>query len=88
VSVIVSVTLTPMMCAYLLSANHGAGQGVLSRALERGFVAIQHGYEALLALALRFKPITFSVMLASIAATGLLFVGIPKGTSSRSRTRG
>jgi multidrug efflux pump subunit AcrB len=44
-----------------------------------GFVAIQSGYEAVLALALRFKPATLSVLLASIMATGLLFVGIPKG---------
>jgi hydrophobe/amphiphile efflux-1 (HAE1) family protein len=78
VSVIVSVTLTPMMCAYLLS-SHGAGAGVVSRTLERGFVAIQRGYEAILSVALRFKPATLAVMLASVVATGVLFAGIPKG---------
>jgi len=78
VSVIVSVTLTPMMCAYLLS-DHGAGTGVVSRTLERGFVAIQRGYEALLSVALRFKRATLTVMLASVVATGVLFAGIPKG---------
>lgn len=78
VSVIVSVTLTPTMCAYLLS-SHGAGTGVVSRTLERGFVAIQGGYEALLAVALRFKLATLAVMLASVVATGALFAGIPKG---------
>ena len=79
VSVIVSVTLTPMMCAYLLGSGHGASQGALSRGLERGFVAIQIGYEVVLGLALRFKPLTMMVMLASVAATGVLFAGIPKG---------
>jgi multidrug efflux pump subunit AcrB len=79
VSVIVSVTLTPMLCAHLLSEHHSAEAGALSRLLERGFVAIQSSYEAMLVLALRFKPVTLSVLLASIAATGLLFVGIPKG---------
>lgn len=79
VSVIVSVTLTPMMCAYLLSPNHGAEAGAVSRTLERGFVAIQSAYEAVLALALRYKAATLTVMLASVAVTGLLFVGIPKG---------
>jgi hydrophobe/amphiphile efflux-1 (HAE1) family protein len=79
VSVIVSVTLTPMMCAYLLGSGHGASQGALSRGLERGFVAIQTGYEVVLRLALRFKPLTMMVMLASVAVTGVLFAGIPKG---------
>jgi multidrug efflux pump subunit AcrB len=79
VSVIVSVTLTPMMCAYLLGPAHGASPGVLSRSLERGLVAIQAGYEAVLRLALRFKLLTFIGMVASMAATGVLFVGIPKG---------
>lgn len=78
VSVIVSVTLTPMMCAYLLS-SHGAGAGMVSRTLERGFVAIQRGYEAILSVALRFKPATLAVMLASVVATGVLFADIPKG---------
>jgi hydrophobe/amphiphile efflux-1 (HAE1) family protein len=78
VSVIVSVTLTPTMCAYLLS-NHSAGTGVVSQTLERGFVAIQRGYEALLSVALRFKLATLTVMIASIVATGVLFAGIPKG---------
>ena len=79
VSVIVSVTLTPMMCAYLLGPAHAASPGVMSRGLERGFVAIQAGYEAVLRQALRFKLLTFTIMLASMAATGVLFVGIPKG---------
>ncbi|MGF6307287.1 hydrophobe/amphiphile efflux-1 (HAE1) family protein [Bradyrhizobium sp. i1.8.4] len=78
VSVIVSVTLTPMMCAYLLSP-HQANAGAVSRALERGFVAIQAAYEAVLARALRYKATTMSIMLASVVVTGLLFVGIPKG---------
>ncbi|MGY4175941.1 hydrophobe/amphiphile efflux-1 (HAE1) family protein [Bradyrhizobium sp. USDA 4518] len=79
VSVIVSVTLTPMMCAYLLDSGHGANPGALLRGLERGFVAIQAGYEAVLRLTLRFKPLTMAVMLASVGVTGVLFAGIPKG---------
>ena len=79
VSVFVSVTLTPMMCAYLLSPHQASEAGIISRTLERGFVAIQSGYEAVLAVALRFRLATLGVMLASIAVTGALFVGIPKG---------
>ena len=79
VSVLVSLTLTPMMCAYLLKSPHGEQPGRLSRALETGFLALQSGYEAVLHLALRFKLATLSIMLATIAATVVLFVVIPKG---------
>jgi multidrug efflux pump len=79
VSVIVSVTLTPMMCAYLLSPAHEDEPGRLSQALETAFLTLQAGYEKVLVLALRFKFTTLCVMLVTIAMTGLLFVVIPKG---------
>jgi multidrug efflux pump subunit AcrB len=79
VSMIVSVTLTPMMCAYLLSPVHDEKPGRLSRKLEAGFLALQAGYERVLGLALRFKRTTLSVMIATVASTGVLFVVIPKG---------
>ena len=79
VSVLVSLTLTPMMCAYLLRSSHEDNPGRISRALETGFLALQSGYEAVLRLALRFKLTTLSIMLAIIAATVVLFVVIPKG---------
>ncbi|MBR1222447.1 multidrug efflux RND transporter permease subunit [Bradyrhizobium sp. U87765 SZCCT0131] len=78
VSVIVSLTLTPMMCATLLSPDHGEA-GRLSHLLERCFLALQAGYEAVLHLALRFRLATLGVMLGSIAITVALFVMIPKG---------
>jgi hydrophobe/amphiphile efflux-1 (HAE1) family protein len=79
VSVLVSVTLTPMMCAYLLSPAHNEKPGRVSRALERGFLKLQSGYERILSIALRFKLSTLCIMLATIAATVVLFIVIPKG---------
>jgi hydrophobe/amphiphile efflux-1 (HAE1) family protein len=79
VSVIVSITLTPMMCAYLLSPIHDEKPGWLSRKLEAGFLKLQTGYERTLGLALRFRLTTLTIMIATIALTGVLFVVIPKG---------
>jgi multidrug efflux pump subunit AcrB len=79
VSVIVSLTLTPMMCAYLLKPASEEKPGRISRMLEYGFVAFQSAYERGLRFALRYKAATMTVMLASIAATVALFVVIAKG---------
>jgi hydrophobe/amphiphile efflux-1 (HAE1) family protein len=79
VSALVSLTLTPMMCAYLLKPNGEEKPGRLSRMLERGFDALQAIYEKALKVALRHKAKMLAVMLATIVATVGLFVVIPKG---------
>jgi hydrophobe/amphiphile efflux-1 (HAE1) family protein len=79
VSALVSLTLTPTMCAYLLKPSSEEKAGRLSRALERGFDAMQSAYEKGLIVALRHKAMTLTVMLLTIAATIVLFVIIPKG---------
>jgi hydrophobe/amphiphile efflux-1 (HAE1) family protein len=79
VSALVSLTLTPMMCAYLLKPDGKEKSGRLSQVLEAGFDALQSAYETALTAALRHKAATLGVMLATIAATVGLFVIIPKG---------
>ena len=79
VSVAVSLTLTPMMCAYLLKADHDASPGYLSRLLERGLTALVAAYDRALVVALRHRRITLAVMLMTVAATVELFIIIPKG---------
>ena len=77
-SLIISRTLTPMMCAYLLkpeSKEHGR----LYRLSERGFDALLYAYEAGLKIALRHRFLTLMVMIGTIVVTGHLFVIIPKG---------
>ncbi len=79
VSALVSLTLTPMMCARLLPRPSLERPNRLSRGLERGFEAVQTSYERVLAVAIRFRLVTLLIMLGTVALTGFLFVVIPKG---------
>jgi hydrophobe/amphiphile efflux-1 (HAE1) family protein len=79
VSVVVSLTLTPMMCARVLTAKGGTRPGRISRALEHFFDWLATVYDRGLVVALRRRFITLMVMLATVALTGVLFIKIPKG---------
>ena len=79
VSLLVSLTLTPMMGARLLRHARQEQQGRLSRALEWAFNALLAVYDRALVVALRHRFVTLMVMLATVAATGWLFIVIPKG---------
>jgi multidrug efflux pump len=80
-SAIVSLTLTPMMCARLLR-QHDTG-GERRGALTRRFTALVDRtvefYHASLLWVLRRQPETLAVTLATLAATILLYVAVPKG---------
>src|ERR1700684_4529355 len=77
-SLLVSRTLTPMMCAYLLKPE-SKEHGWLYRVSERGFDGLLYAYESGLKIVLRHRFITLMVMFATIALTGYLYVIIPKG---------
>ncbi len=77
VSMVVSLTATPMMCAHLL--RDVKEHGWLYRTSEKAFDAIVNFYGRTLKLALRFKPITLLVLLATIALNVYLFTNVPKG---------
>ncbi|MET3971672.1 efflux RND transporter permease subunit [Bradyrhizobium sp. S3.9.1] len=77
-SLVISRTLTPMMCAYLLKPESHV-HGRLYRWSERGFDLLLNAYEAGLKLVLRHRFITLMVMIGTIAVTGYLYVVIPKG---------
>jgi hydrophobe/amphiphile efflux-1 (HAE1) family protein len=79
VSVIVSLTLTPMMCARLLAAEGETRPGLVSRTLERFFDWLAAVYDRGLVVALRHRFVTLIVMISTVALTGVLFVEIPKG---------
>jgi len=79
VSLVVSLTTTPMMCARFLRSEHGRAHGRLYRASERAFAALLHGYERSLAWVLRHARLTLAVAVATVCLNGYLFAVVPKG---------
>jgi multidrug efflux pump len=78
VSMVVSLTATPMMCARLLKHDHG-GHGFIYRWNERCFDWILKTYGIILRSVLRHPAITLAVLLATIALNVRLYVIVPKG---------
>jgi multidrug efflux pump len=80
VSLVISLTTTPMMCALLLRHKpRSKTLGPISRFTQKFFNWIWEGYTASLRVVLRHPAITLGVLLATIAATGFLFMVVPKG---------
>jgi len=79
ISAIVSLTLTPMMCARMLSHESLRKQNRFSRASERFFERVIAGYGVLLKRVLNHPWLTLGVALGTMALTVLLWVLIPKG---------
>jgi len=79
VSAIVSLTLTPMMCAKLLHHTAAAEHGRLFQLSEHAWNGIINLYAKTLRLVLRHQTLTLLVAAATLALTALLFDIIPKG---------
>jgi Cation/multidrug efflux pump len=79
VSMVVSLTLTPMMASRFLRAHHETRHGRFYQWSERAFDAMLHGYERGLDLALRWRFATLMVFFATLGLSVYLFVIIPKG---------
>ncbi|HSV18222.1 MAG TPA: efflux RND transporter permease subunit [Casimicrobiaceae bacterium] len=79
VSLVVSLTTTPMMCARLLRPIAPERRGRFYRWSERGFTALARGYQRSLGVALRHGPIVMLVLAATVALNVYLYVAIPKG---------
>ena len=79
VSLVVSLTATPMMCALMLKSKGETRHGIFYRFGERVFDAILSVYETTLGWVLRLKALTMLVALATIGFTVYLYVIVPKG---------
>jgi multidrug efflux pump len=79
VSAAVSLTLTPMMCARLLRHRKPEERGRFYRASERGFQKVIDFYDRTLRWVLGRQPAALLVAVATLLATILLYVVIPKG---------
>ena len=79
VSAVVSLTLTPMMCARILKHKPPEQQGSIYRASERVFEWVIEWYGRTLKVILRHQLATLLVTISTLVATIVLFVIVPKG---------
>jgi multidrug efflux pump len=85
ISLVVSLTTTPMMCAWLLDRNEAGVKkkhkpaGRFTRVTERGFEGLLRVYERALDWALDAKLTVMLVLCAVVALNVWLFVAVPKG---------
>ncbi|MFI4865521.1 MAG: efflux RND transporter permease subunit [Steroidobacterales bacterium] len=78
ISMVVSLTTTPMMCAHVLR-REGGKQGRFMRALERGFDAMRDFYGRTLRVALGYPRTVMIVLAITVALNVYLYTIIPKG---------
>jgi multidrug efflux pump len=79
VSLVVSLTVTPMMCARLLRPRSESSHGRFHRVSERIFNALLNGYRVSLDWALAHSRIMMLVLLATVCLNVYLYTAIPKG---------
>ncbi len=80
ISLVISLTTTPMMCAWLLKPDgHTKPPGRLARAAQRVYDGMHRGYELSLDWALQAKGLVMLILLAVVALNVYLFVAAPKG---------
>jgi multidrug efflux pump len=78
-SLIISLTLTPMMCARLLRAGNEQNYGWIARKTHDWIEALIRSYARGLNIVLRHQTLTLFVALATFVLTALLYLAIPKG---------
>jgi len=84
ISMLVSLTLTPMMCAYLLKADQlpdaeDAHEHAAASGKHNAWSRIVDGYGRSLDWVLAHRPLTMIVAALTVALTVVLYIVIPKG---------
>ncbi len=79
ISTIVSISVTPMICAYFVKEPPGTDATKLDRLMESVLSRIIAFYAQTLTAVLRFRLLTIVVMIATVAFTAFLYVKVPKG---------
>ena len=79
ISLVISLTTTPMMCAWLLKPHSQSKQGRIARWFEEGFKRVVLAYEVSLDWALHMRWLVMLVLVAVIGMNVYLFIKIPKG---------
>ncbi|HTS76010.1 MAG TPA: multidrug efflux RND transporter permease subunit [Bryobacteraceae bacterium] len=78
-SLLISLTTTPMMCARLLRSQGEQRHGLLYNMSEGGFNLILRGYEKTLGWVLDNQPLTLAITFATLGLSIYLYVLVPKG---------
>src|ERR1700730_14057456 len=80
ISGIIALTLTPMMCGWLLrpDENHSKA-GRIETSLDAAFTRSLDAYATCLRWTLRHRLTMIAVMAVTLAATAFLYIAIPKG---------
>ena len=85
ISLVISLTTTPMLCAMLLKPGQtlhdhvGRKQGRIARWAERGFNGVLKSYEHALDWALDMKPLVMLILVFVVGLNVYLFSAAPKG---------
>jgi len=79
VSLAVSLTTTPMMCAQWLKPEAARGHGRLAQAGERAFASLQGWYEQSLTWALQHGRVMLALLAGTVCLNLYLYVVVPKG---------
>jgi len=79
VSLLISLSTTPMMCAQILKRPEEEKHGYAYRISQRVFDGLLKIYRICLGWVLRHQPITLAVTVATAALTVFLYIKVPKG---------
>jgi multidrug efflux pump len=79
ISLAISLTTTPMMCALLLKRTPHGHQGRFHRVTERVFDSMLRGYDRTLSWALDHPRLILTILVATIATNFYLYSVVPKG---------
>jgi multidrug efflux pump len=79
VSLVVSLTTTPMMCAKFLKSEQGLTHGRLYHVCQRAFELLLQGYEVSLSWVLRHARLTLLVAAITVCVNVYLYMIVPKG---------
>ncbi len=77
ISMVISLTTTPAMCAHLIRTHEKHGRLYLM--VERAFQWVVDAYGRSLSIVLRYSAVTLGVLLATVALTVYLYIHVPKG---------
>jgi multidrug efflux pump len=79
ISLVISLTTTPMMCSRLLRHEPNRELTWFGKAFERGFQAMRSGYERSLGWALDHRRMMLLILLVTVGLNVYLYIVVPKG---------